>query len=125
MAVKICGVEAKSIAQKHGICAGETLIAINGHEINDILDFRFYETNTTLTLLLEGIGGTQREITLRKAQYASLGLEFETYLMISSAAAVTTAFSALLTSCRKECGKVSTLRTTTTGFLFYSAIISR
>ena len=81
MAVKICGVEAKSIAQRHGICAGETLVSINGHEINDILDFRFYETNTTLTLLLQEADDTKRKITLRKAQYSSLGLEFETYLM--------------------------------------------
>ncbi len=81
MAVKICGVGDKSIAKKHGICAGETLVAINGHEINDVLDFRFYETNTNLTVLLNGTNGQPRQIELRKSQYASLGLEFETYLM--------------------------------------------
>ena len=67
MAVKICGVEAKSIAQKHEICAGETLVSINGHEINDILDFRFQETNAAISLVLRNADGVERELALQGA----------------------------------------------------------
>lgn len=49
MAVLIKSVENKSYAQKAGILSGETLISINGKEINDVLDYRFYETNRECT----------------------------------------------------------------------------
>lgn len=81
MAVRIVGVEKKSPAARHGICAGETLVAINGHPIRDVLDYRFYETESELTVRVANACGVQREVHLHKSQYAFLGLEFETYLM--------------------------------------------
>lgn len=44
MAVKIDGVEPHSRAEKAGVRAGDILLAINGHEITDVLDYRFFET---------------------------------------------------------------------------------
>jgi len=78
--VKIWGVEEKSIAAKEGICAGDKLISINGNDINDVLDYRFYITESKLELKLEREG---KEIfcTVKKPQYDDIGLEFETYLM--------------------------------------------
>ena len=81
MAVRITGVDARSAAEKAGICAGETLVSMNGHEIADILDFRFYETEANLHLLLCSEQGEERTVSLRKRQYDSIGLQFETYLM--------------------------------------------
>lgn len=81
MAVIISGVESHSCAEKHGITAGETLLEIDGHEINDVLDFRFYETSPVLRLKLMDVLGNLRELTVKKTQYGSLGLEFNTYLM--------------------------------------------
>lgn len=81
MAVKITGIEKNSIALEHGIEKGETLISINGNKIVDILDFRFYETESPLVLLLANNLGITREVTIKKPRYASLGLEFDTYLM--------------------------------------------
>ncbi len=81
MAVIISGVVPNSSAQKHGICAGDTLLSIDGHEINDILDFRFYETSPAVCLeLLDGTG-QRKKVTIKKRQYDSLGMEFDTYLM--------------------------------------------
>ncbi|MFI3325496.1 MAG: DUF512 domain-containing protein [Clostridia bacterium] len=81
MAVKITSIEKNSIATEHGIKKGETLISINGNEIVDILDFRFYETESPIILQVQNNLGQVREIAIKKPRYASLGLEFDTYLM--------------------------------------------
>ena len=81
MAVRIESVENGSWADQAGVAAGETLLSINSHEIFDVLDYRFYETNANLRLLLRSPEGTQREVLIRKGEYDSIGLIFETYLM--------------------------------------------
>ena len=81
MPVTVSSMENGGLAQKHGVEVGDKIISINGHEINDILDYRFYETDRRLHILLEGSGGGRKEITVRKGQYDSLGVECGTYLM--------------------------------------------
>lgn len=80
MAVKISGVEAHSIAQRHGIKSGDVLLKIGEEEISDVLDYRFYMTAKRLTLSLSR-GSAPYSITVKKDEYDDLGLEFETYLM--------------------------------------------
>ena len=43
MAVKISGTEKGSPAQRYGL-KGCTLLSIDGHEINDMLDYEFYSS---------------------------------------------------------------------------------
>lgn len=81
MAVQITGVDKNSAAQRAGIRPRETLLRMNGHEIVDILDFRFYETEANLKLTLRDESGQERTVSLRKGQYDAIGLQFETYLM--------------------------------------------
>ena len=50
--VKITGVEKRSLADKHGIKKDDILISINGNEINDVLDYRFYLAEKRIVLLL-------------------------------------------------------------------------
>ncbi len=77
MAVKICSVEPKSPAARAGVKAGETLTAINGHPINDALDYGFYCYERTLELDL-----VTRKVKVKKRDdYDDIGLGFETYLM--------------------------------------------
>lgn len=77
MAVVITSVTPKSPAAKAGVKAGETLAAINGHEINDALDYGFYCYERTLNLDL-----VTRTVKVRKRDdYDDIGLNFETYLM--------------------------------------------
>ena len=80
MAVRIDSVEAGSRAARAGIQAGDVLVSINGHDIVDVLDYRFFETERELRLCLTR-GGEPYQLELVKPQYASLGLEFATYLM--------------------------------------------
>ena len=81
MAVTISSVGKGSPADFAGICPGDTLVSINGNEIMDVLDYRFYETDAKLSLRLRGADGVERGVFIRKGQYEAIGLEFETYLM--------------------------------------------
>ena len=77
MPVVITSVTPRSPAAKAGVKAGETLAAINGHPINDALDYGFYCYERTLTLDL-----VTRTVKVRKRDdYDDIGLNFETYLM--------------------------------------------
>lgn len=81
MPFMIQGVEPGSPAHKKGITPGEKLVSINGNAITDVLDYRFYMTDSRLELVLEQPDGSRRTLRLRKEEYDDLGLEFETYLM--------------------------------------------
>lgn len=76
MSVKITGVEPGSIGEQMGIRPGEILYSINGNSITDVLDYRFYETESLLALDVSG-----RTLQVKKSRYGSLGLEFGSYLM--------------------------------------------
>ena len=81
MAVKIYDVTIGSHADKAGIKKGETLLSINSNEIVDVLDYRFYQVNSKLTLEVEDEDKNVRTIEMPKGEYEEIGLEFETYLM--------------------------------------------
>lgn len=81
VSVKIYSVEEKSYADKKGIKAGDTLISVNGNEINDVLDYRFYLTDEKLHLVLKTPEGKLKAVLIRKSEEEDIGLEFETYLM--------------------------------------------
>ncbi len=80
MSVKISGVEPNSICAKK-IAAGDVLLAVNSHEINDVLDYRFYTSACKLKLEIETAKGKCRTVKVKKGEYDDLGLCFETYLM--------------------------------------------
>ena len=81
MAVTIRGIAPRSPAAKAGLRPGDRLIAISGHPIRDLLDYRFYMTEQTLTLEAEREGRPMPPFPVRKGQYEDLGLQFDTYLM--------------------------------------------
>lgn len=78
--VTITDVLPNSRAQKAGILAGDVLISINKKEINDVLDYRFYLANKSITLLIMR-DGKHKKIKIKKQEYDDIGLDFETPLM--------------------------------------------
>ena len=78
--VKILSVDKKSRAEAHGICAGDVLISINGREIADVLDYRFFLAERSIELKLLR-NGEEYSVCIKKQQYDDIGLEFETPLM--------------------------------------------
>lgn len=81
MAVKIDGVEKKSPAAKKRIKAGDTLLKINGNEIVDVLDYRFYQNEEKLSLTVLRKNGKEKTYNIKKKEYEELGLTFDSYLM--------------------------------------------
>ena len=81
MSVQIKTVVRHSYADRAGIRDGEILLSINGNEIVDVLDYRFYQLNSSLELKVRDDKGEVRTVRVRKPEYEELGLDFDTYLM--------------------------------------------
>ena len=81
MAVTIKEVYRNSYAYRAGCEAGDTLLSINGNDIVDVLDYRFYQLNSDLELKIRDTKGVVHTVKVRKPEYEELGLEFDTYLM--------------------------------------------
>lgn len=69
-----------SYAGRRGIRSGDKLESINGHVINDVLDYRFYICEKQLRIRVIR-DGEPVEITVKKPEYDDIGLEFDTFLM--------------------------------------------
>lgn len=69
-----------SPAAKAGILAGDILLTVNGEEICDVLDYRFYSVDANSTVTLSR-NGEELTFSLRNREYQELGMEFATYLM--------------------------------------------
>jgi len=80
MAVLISGVAEGSPAFAAGIRGGDTLLAINGHTVRDVLDYGYYSAADTLYLAYEASGRRRLARIIKRAD-GQTGLSFDTYLM--------------------------------------------
>ena len=80
MSVKIKTVLENSYAEKAGLIAGDTIVAIDSNPIMDMLDYEFYSAKTNITIKYTSNEGEQ-EVTVEKDEYTPLGCDFETYLI--------------------------------------------
>ncbi len=78
--VKIQSVEKGSYAEKADLKQDDILLAINGNEINDVLDYRFYIMDKKLEMVYKR-GDDILNTVIKKDEYSDIGLEFSTYLM--------------------------------------------
>ena len=78
--VKITDIEKDSRVYGLGVREGDVLISVNGKEIRDVLDYRFYITERKLELLLSR-DGERYTVSVTKGTYDDIGLGFETPLM--------------------------------------------
>ena len=78
--VRIVNVIPDSIADECGICPGDLLVSISEHEIKDVLDYRFYLTESEIELTVKR-GEETFIFSIEKETYEDIGLEFETPLM--------------------------------------------
>ena len=80
MSAKICSCDVDSIAEELGLSNGDTLISINGNEINDVIDYMFYSQAEDLEILTVCDGETV-VFEVQKDALEPLGINFETYLI--------------------------------------------
>ena len=78
--VRITDVLPHSRAEKAGIAPEDILISINGKEIRDVLDYRFYLAEKKVNLVFRR-GEELMETIIIKKEYDDIGLDFETPLM--------------------------------------------
>lgn len=81
MSTVIASLDAGSPAEKAGIKVGERLVSVNGHQMVDVLDYRFYCYDPVLILDLETEDGKLRSVKVKKEEGEELGLNFDSYLM--------------------------------------------
>lgn len=81
MAVIIEQVTPHSLCAKKGILPGDALISLNGHDINDFLDYQFYSEELCLRVIVKRKAGGFLGCVIRKEPYESIGLEFADYMM--------------------------------------------
>ena len=60
---------------------GDRVVSINGNEVRDVLDYKFYAYDTELSIVLLTPEGRSHTVHISKAEGEDLGLEFESYLM--------------------------------------------
>ena len=70
-----------SIAEEMGIEPGDRLLTMNGNEIEDIFDYRYYMEDELVVLLIEKENGEQWELEIEKEELEDLGMDFEQGLM--------------------------------------------
>ncbi len=78
--VLITDVLPKSRAAKAGIRIHDSLVSINGKEINDVLDYRFYLAEELILIVVKR-GEKTLQFKIKKKEYDDIGLDFETPLM--------------------------------------------
>ncbi len=78
--VKITEVYPGSLAARHDVRVGDFLLSINNSPIRDVLDYRFYLAERSVTLQVQRDGETLA-VSMRKGEYDDIGLSFETPLM--------------------------------------------
>ena len=81
MSVKIESVDKRCDLYKAGVRAGDELVSLNGNEIMDVLDYRFYQNDRKVEVKTVSTDGKELVCTVLKGEYDELGLMFETYLM--------------------------------------------
>ena len=81
MSVIINSVEKGSPADKCGLKSGYTLLKLNGNEIIDVLDYRFYQNSDKVLIEFINEKGKIKHKKVKKSEEDELGLGFETYLM--------------------------------------------
>lgn len=76
MSVKIKNVICGSVAAKAGLKAGDTIVKINGKEVNDYLDYMYLSAAEKLKIEL-----SDRTVKVKNYNFEPLGAEFDTLLI--------------------------------------------
>ena len=78
---KIVGIDPGSIAEELGIESGDTLVSVNGLEIEDVFDWRDFTLEENLTVVIRKADGEEWEFEIEKDPSEDLGFVFESDLM--------------------------------------------
>lgn len=74
--IKITDVKKDSIAEQSGIRKNDVLVSLNNHDINDFLDYLFYQSEEHLSIEFEQLH-QRKEVIVEKSFDEDLGLKFQ------------------------------------------------
>ena len=74
---RISAVASGSLAQRRGIMPGDVLLTMNGEPIIDDIDYQALSSSRRIRLCLQKSDGSERELTIIKADSVPLGLQFD------------------------------------------------
>ncbi|NLZ92056.1 MAG: DUF512 domain-containing protein, partial [Clostridiales bacterium] len=77
----IMEVEEGSIAEEMGVRPGDTLVAINGQPVEDVLEYKYLINDEYIEVLIRKYSGEEWVLEIDKEPHEDLGLVFETGLM--------------------------------------------
>ena len=77
---EISYIEPDSLADIAGLSPGDRLLTVNGHEIHDILEYRYLISEPEVVLRVQKTDGTEEVITIA-SDYEDLGIEFSEALI--------------------------------------------
>jgi putative radical SAM enzyme (TIGR03279 family) len=80
--IEITQIHPGTIAQDLGLLAGDKVVRINDHQINDQIDFRYYAAEETIELLIQR-GAEQFICEIEKEIHEDIGVELEEMQMKS------------------------------------------
>lgn len=109
----ITHVEPGSPALRHGLREGDTLLAINGEEIIDQIDYEALSARRHLILHVRKADGRDWQLELVKPAGIPLGLDFGESMACTPRVAKTSAGSASSIRCRPPAARRCTSRMTT------------
>lgn len=79
----IAAVAPGSVADRHGLRAGDSLLAMNGEPVQDEIDYQALGARETLTLSLRRADGREETLTVHKGDWEPLGLSFGESMTLS------------------------------------------
>lgn len=77
---EISYVEPNSLAEEAGLLKGDRILTVNGHEIHDILEYRYLISEPEVVLEVQKADGSREVITI-ESDYEDLGIEFSEALI--------------------------------------------
>ena len=80
--IKILNIGKESLADKSGIRINDHLVSLNGHAVNDLLDYYFYQSEEVLDVVYDR-DGKLSQIQIEKSYEEDLGLELEDFKLKS------------------------------------------
>ena len=79
--MKIMKIDEGSPAARIRLEPGDEILSIDGHEISDILDLRYYAYDPRLKLRVRKASGKEKTLRVYKEEGEELGVQFEEFLM--------------------------------------------
>ena len=122
--VKITEITPGSFAERAGIRVGDLLVSVNGREVRDVLDYRFYLAEESVSLSLRR-GEETLSAEIQKDLYGDIGLGFETPLMDEKLSCRNKCIFCFIDQLPRECARASISRMTIRAFPSCTEITSR